>query len=234
MERDRLQPQSNSYDISTMKTYFNPGCALSIYKPEMEIEILGFLNKNYQETALHKICCRHDPQIEKGSLIINVCAGCDRRFRSLYEGISTISLWEIIDELDSFAYPDHQGLKLSVHDACPVREKPQVHQAVRNLLKKMNIEIFETKFNGTRSICCGDDFYPKNPVDKVHQAMRKRAESMPCEDVCVYCVSCIKSFHIGGKTPRHLVDLLMNEPTDPQMSDTVKWHEQLQEYIDLH
>ena len=74
-----------------IKTFFNPGCALSIYKREMENRIINFLNQNYQKTALHKICCRHEPQVEKGSLIINVCAGCDRRFRSLYEGISTIS-----------------------------------------------------------------------------------------------------------------------------------------------
>jgi len=33
---------------------------------------------------------------------------------------------------------------MSVHDPCPAREKPQVHQAVRNLLEKMNIEVVET------------------------------------------------------------------------------------------
>ncbi len=217
-----------------MRTFFNPGCALSIYKPSMENRILDFLNQNYKETAMHNICCRHDPQLEKGSLIINVCAGCDRRFRSLYEGIKTISLWEIIDSLDSFVFPDYKGFKMSIHDPCPVREKPQVHQAVRGLLKKMNIEVVETKFNGTRSICCGDDFYPRLPVDKVHELMKKRADSMPCRDVCVSCVSCIKSMHIGGKTPRYLIDLLMNETTEPQVYDTVKWHEQLQEYIDSH
>ena len=35
-----------------MKTYFNPGCALSIYKPEMENKIVKYLNKNYEETAM--------------------------------------------------------------------------------------------------------------------------------------------------------------------------------------
>lgn len=218
----------------TRQAYFNPGCALSIYKPEMENLILSFLNQNYKETTIHKICCRHEPQLKKGSLIINVCAGCDKRFGSLYKGISTISLWEIIDSLDSFQYPDYKCLKMSVHDACPVRKNSQVHQAVRNCLKKMNIEIVETKFNSNRSVCCGDDFYPKLPLDKVHNLMKKRADSMPCEDVCVYCVSCIKSMHIGGKTPRYLVDLLMNEPTDPQVYDTEKWHEELQEYIYNH
>lgn len=216
------------------KIYFNPGCALSIYKPDMENKILGFLNKNYGTVTMHKICCRHDPQLETGSLIINVCAGCDRRFSSLYEGISTISLWEILDGLDTFKYPDYEGLSMSVHDPCPVRTKPQVHQSVRSLLKKMNIKIVETKFNGTRSICCGDDFYPKLPVDQIHQRMKDRAQSMPCNDVCVYCVSCIKSIYIGGKEPRHLIDLLMGEKTEPQEYDTIKWHEQLQHYIDKH
>jgi len=210
------------------KIYFTPGCALSIYKPEFENVILEFLNANYEkgEIERHKICCHYDPKLEPDSLVINVCAGCDRRFGSLYEGISTISIWEVIDELgDKFKYPDHSGLKLSVHDACPIRKKPQVHKAVRNLLKKMNIEVIETEFHGTNSICCGDDFYPKLPIEEVHRKMKERAESMPCKDVCVYCVSCIKSMYIGGKTPRHLMDLLMNEPTDPQVYDTVKWHE---------
>lgn len=216
------------------KTYFNPGCALSIYKPEMENKNLKFLNENYGEVELHKICCHHNPQLESGSMIINVCAGCDRRFRSLYDGISTISLWEVLDGLDSFQYPDYKGLKLSVHDACPVREKPQVHMAVRSLLKKMNIEVIETKYHGTRSICCGDDFYPKLPLEQIHERMKERADSMPCDEVCVYCVSCIKSMHIGGKTPRHLMDLLMGETTEPQIYETVKWHEQLDDYIEKH
>ncbi len=220
------------------KTYFNPGCALSIYKPETENKILKFLNEHciekYGEVALHNICCRHEPQLQQDSLIINVCAGCDKRFRSLYPGITTVSLWEVIDELDSFAFPDYEGLKVSVHDACPVREKPQVHQAVRNLLIKMNIEIEETEFHGSRSKCCGDDFYPALPIEIVHEKMKNRAESMPCEDVCVYCVSCIKAMHIGGKTPRHLMDLLLEETTEPQIYDTEEWHQQLQEYIDRH
>ena len=219
---------------NTTKIYFNPGCALSMYKPESENKILHFLNETYGATALHKICCRHAPQLETDSLIVNVCAGCDRRFSSLYEGISTISLWEVLDGMDALTYPDHTGLTVSVHDACPVRGKPQVHLAVRSLLTKMNISIIETKLHGSQSLCGGDDFYPALPVDKVHDKMKERADSMPCTDVCVYCISCIKSMHIGGKTPRYLLDLLMNETTEPQVYDTVQWHNQLQEYIDKH
>jgi Fe-S oxidoreductase len=216
------------------KTYFNPGCALSIYKPEMVQQFLFLLRESYGEVQLHDICCHYNPKLEKGSLIINVCAGCDRRFQSLYEGITTISLWEIIDSLPDYPFPDYNGLKLSVHDACPVREKPQVHKAVRNLLGKMNICVVETEHHGTRSVCCGDDFYPKLPIEQIHQYMKKRAAAMPCDEVCVYCISCIKSMHIGGKQSRYLPDLLLNQRTEPQVYDTIQWHKQLQAYIDTH
>jgi hypothetical protein len=216
------------------KWYFNPGCALSIYKPEMEKKILQLLQEHLGEVDLHNICCQHDPQLPADSLIINICAGCDKRFSTLYQGITTISIWEIIDGIKEFPLPVYEGLRLSVHDACPIRGKPQIHQAVRSILGKMNVAVMEAKFSGIHSICCGDSFYNKLPLEKVHQLMESRAVSMPCDEVCVYCVSCVKAMHIGGKSPRHLMDLIMDEPTDPQTFDTVLRHEQLQEYIKEH
>lgn len=37
--------------------YFNPGCALSLYKPEMEQRILDKLNEEYAKVKIHNICC---------------------------------------------------------------------------------------------------------------------------------------------------------------------------------
>ncbi|MDL2259219.1 (Fe-S)-binding protein [Eubacteriales bacterium OttesenSCG-928-K08] len=217
------------------KIVFNPGCALSIYKPDMEHRILDFLQRHYHaELVMHNICCRHDPQLEKGTCIINVCAGCDRRFRTLYEGITTVSLWEILDQMDGLDYPDYQGAVMSIHDPCPIRQKPQVHHAVRSLLKKMRINLIEAPHAGEKSICCGDNFYPKLPVSKVNQLMKKRANEMPCSDVVVYCVSCIKSMHIGGKKPHHLLDLLVGEDTQAQIYETKAWHDALDVYIAEH
>ena len=214
--------------------YFNPGCALNIYKPEKEAQILQYLKETYPDVKLHDICCHFDPKVPNNSCIVNICAGCDRRFRSLYEGVSTISLWEVIDSLDNFPFPNYGGEVMTLHDACPVREKPAVHEAVRNLLKKMNIELIETEFHGTRSICCGDDFYKKIPLEDVHIKMKERADSMPCENVVVYCVSCIKSMSVGGKTPRHLVDLLFGEETVPQEKGVDGYHDDVDAYIEAH
>jgi len=200
----------------------------------MEHKIIEYLKKQFDNIQLHNICCRHDPCIEKGSLIINVCAGCDRRFDNLYEGVSTISLWEIFDQTELFPYPNYAKKKMSVHDACPVRSKPQVHLAIRSLLSKMNITLIEDKNHSTNSICCGDSYYPALPLELIHEKMKNRASTMPCDDVVVYCVSCIKSMYIGNKAPQYMIDLLFNETTTPEIYDTIEWHNQLQAYIDTH
>ena len=221
-------------DIDPDKCYFNPGCAMSLYKPEAVEESLHLLNRRFLPTKLHTPCCRHEPNLPKGSTIINNCAGCDRRFRSLYEGVQTVSLWEVLDAIPALPLPTYDGMQLSVHDSCSFRKKPQVHLAVRNLLDKMHIEVVESPFSGAKSVCCGDNFYGHIPVEEVNAFQKKRASQMPCDDVAVYCVSCIKSMAIGGKTPHHMLDLVLGEPTDPQETRLDVYHDELDRYIEEH
>jgi Fe-S oxidoreductase len=217
-----------------MNQVFAPGCALSIYKPELVVRILDFLNEDGGGLGQHRICCRHDPNLPTGSRVINVCAGCDQRFRELYEGISTISLWEVLAERDNFPFPDYAGRTMTILDACPTRTETRVHEAVRVLLRKMNIQIAEPRNTRTSGICCGDSFYGVLPIDQVKAQMIKRAREMPREDVVVYCLSCVKAMHIGGKRPRHMADLLFGEATAPGTFEPDAWHAELQNYIDRH
>lgn len=221
-------------DINMEQCYYNPGCALSTYKPDSEHKILVMLNEHFGPVKMHNICCHHDPKLPSESTIINNCAGCDRRFRSLYEGIQTISLWEILDSIDNLPLPNHSGMTVSVQDSCSYRPKPQVHATVRSILKKMNIEVIESQYYGTSSICCGDNFYPKLSIEKVNELQKKRAAQMPCQNVAVYCVSCVKSMTIGEKTAHHLTDLILGETTDPQELRLDVYHEALKKYMDAH
>jgi Fe-S oxidoreductase len=217
-----------------MKRVFAPGCALVIYKPELAQRMLEFLNGDLGRIDEHLICCRHEPGLEDGTQVINTCAGCDRRYRELYANISTVSLWEVLAESHSFPFPDYQGQKMSILDACPTRDQVRVHQAVRALLKRMNIELVEPQKTGTHGTCCGDSFFGVIPVDQVKEQMKKRASEMPVDDVAVYCVSCCKSLHIGGKKPRYLVDLLFGEATLPKTYEPAEWHQELDEFIQSH
>lgn len=217
-----------------MRQVYAPGCALMIYKPELAQKVLEFLNKNLGDIDEHLICCRHEPNLERGTRVINTCPGCDRRYRELYDGISTISLWEILSESKTFPFPDYNGMEMSIHDACPTRTEERVHTAIRKLLARMNIKIIEPENTRSKAICCGDSFYGSLPVENVKELMKKRANEMPCENVVVYCVSCIKSMYIGGKKPRYIVDLLFGEETGIGTYEPAEWRNELQKFIDSH
>ena len=217
-----------------MNQVYAPGCALMIYKPALAKKMTDFLALESSNPQPHLTCCRHEPNFAEGTQIINTCAGCDRRYRELYAGISTISLWEKLACSTTFPFPDYQGEKMSIHDACPTRSEERVHNAVRQLLARMKITVVEPEFTRSQAICCGDSFYGTLPVEKVKEQMRQRAKQMPCEDVAVYCVSCVNAMHIGGKTPRHLVDLLFGEKTVVKTFEPDEWHHELQAFIDSH
>lgn len=213
---------------------YAPGCALMVYKPHLARQVLAHLSASEGGSAQHLTCCRNDPGLPAGTCVINTCAGCDRRYRESHEGISTISLWEVLAGSDTFPFPDYAGAEMSVHDACPTRTEPRVQDAVRRLLERMNIRAVEPERTRGSAVCCGDDFFGKLPLEQVKERMRLRADSMPREDVVVYCVSCVKAMHIGGKRPRYLVDLLFGEETDPGIFEPVAWHAQLDEFIEAH
>jgi Fe-S oxidoreductase len=213
---------------------YAPGCALMLYKPQLAERLRAHLDATHGGMLTHLTCCRHEPHLDSGTVVINTCSGCDRRYRELYEGVSTVPIWEVLVADDSFDFPDYGGAQMAIHDACPTRTETRVHVAVRALLDRMNIVVVEPPATRLRAICCGDSFFGELPDERVTDLMARRAASMPREDVVVYCVSCIKAMHTGGRTPRYLVDLLFAEETSPGVCEPAPWHTQLDEFIDAH
>lgn len=171
-----------------MGQVYAPGCALLIYKPKLVDKVFKILNNDLGEVPEHLICCRHKSDFESDLQIICTCSGCDRRFKELYEGISTISLWEVLAESKTFQFPDYNGMEMSIHDACPTRSEERVHNAIRKLLEKMNIKVIEPKNTRKNAICCGDSFYGTLPTEQIKELMIKRSNEMPCDNVVVYCI----------------------------------------------
>lgn len=213
---------------------FAPGCALFLYKPHLIEKLHEFLDTNYGPIDQMDICCRHTPRIPDDTCVINICPGCDRRYRENYEDPRTISLWELLMESETFPFPDYQSMEMTIIDACPTRDQERVHEAVRAVAGRMKISIIEPEKTGTKSTCCGDTFFGKLPSEQVIEQMKAKAAGMPVDDILVYCVSCSKSMFIGGKRPRYLVDLLFGEETVPQTIDPDEWHTQLDEFIENH
>ncbi|MGE5449900.1 MAG: (Fe-S)-binding protein [Methanomassiliicoccales archaeon] len=192
------------------------------------------LNTNLGAMELLDLCCTKRPLLDDGIQVINVCPGCDRRYRENYPNVTTISLWEILAANDYIKLPDYQGQPMSILDACPTRSEERVHNAIRTLLSRMNIKLIEPAKTRTKSTCCGDSFYGKLPVEQVKTLMGRRAAEMPVNEVVVYCVSCVKSVFVGNRQPRYMVDLLWGEETLPQTYEPDAWHQELNEFIHKH
>jgi Fe-S oxidoreductase len=216
------------------KLFFAPGCALMLYKPDLVDKIHSLLNKKFGNIDLLLTCCQHNANLPENSRVINVCPGCDKRYGKDYKGVSTISLWEIINENNFLDFPDYKGQNMSIIDACPTREKDIVHNAIRELLSKMNVNIVEPKNTKRESTCCGDVYYGSMPTVKVKELMTEKAFEMPVNDIVVHCVSCIMAVSIGGKNPQYLADLLFNDKTLPKNTDLDEWHKELTEFIEMH
>ena len=216
------------------KLFFAPGCALMLYKPELAEKILLLLIRSLGKVEMLLTCCQHDPKLPENSKIINVCPGCDKRFGKDFKNITTISLWEIINQNDFFVYPDYEGRSMSIIDACPTRDEDRVQNAIRDLLLKLNIRLVEPKNTRRESTCCGDVYYGSMPTIKVKELMKEKALEMPVNDIVVHCVSCIMAVCNGGKNPRYLADLLFNEETFPKTFDLDEWHRNLTQFIHTH
>jgi Fe-S oxidoreductase len=213
---------------------FAPGCALVLYKPDLVEKIHEFLNSEFGDIGILDTCCKHVPNLSSPTQVINICPGCDKRFRNDYELTTTISLWEILASDNLFSFPNYNGMKMSILDACPTRDQDRIHFAIRKVLEKMNIKIIEPQNTKRKSICCGDSSYGIISTGLVKQQMKKRASQMPCDDVVVYCVSCIKSLYNGGRKPHYMIDLIFNEETYPKTFEPDEWHKELDDYINLH
>jgi Fe-S oxidoreductase len=222
-------------DRNMKHIYFNPSCTLELYRPQYGIEIYRYLQSIFPYIKIHDVCCRKPPRLPEGSVIVNVCTGCDMRWRTLYEGVDTISFYEILDTYGLFPYPDYQNSVMTIHDSCPVKSNPHLYDVVRHLLDRMNIKIIESDFCREKSLCCGNPLLREGKEEAGRAMLRKSAESLPVDDVLVYCISCMKVLAQAGKHTHLLLDLLMGNPSDPGEGKMGKaWYLSLKEYQKKH
>lgn len=217
-----------------MNYIFAPGCALLLYKPDLAEAAHEFLVSSLGEMEMLLTCCQHIPPIPEGTTVINVCPGCDRRYRTEYDSPRTISLWELVAESDTFPFPDYGSQPMTIIDACPTRDQDRIHDALRTLASKMNIELVEPDRTKRSATCCGDISYGKTPTRLVIEQMKSKADEMPLDNIIVYCISCIKAMFVGARHPRYMLDLLFAEDSLPQTFDPDEWHAELDAFVDSH
>ena len=68
------------------------------------------------------------------------------------------------------------------------------------------------------------NFYSHIPNEQVAEFQKKRAAQMPCDDVVVYCIGCVRSMTVGGKRPLYMPDLVLARHTKPMDNTLDEYH----------
>ena len=216
-----------------MKYIYAPGCALMLYDRELAELLKKEIEKRYTLADTRYMCCLDAEAPGKDTAIITTCTYCHTHYRTIQPDAPHVFFLEDLAESGDFDFPDYGGAEMSIHDTCSGRADDRYLNTVRKLLQRMNIRVAEPERSGKRGICCGSSLYGKLPIEKVTEFMKKRADQMPCEDVVVYCPTCVQSIAIGGKRPRYILDLLFGRETSPSVgsSDSIdEWKKDLGKY----
>ena len=127
---------------------YYPSCNFAVMHRKTAKKVKEYFEKRMPVAK----CCKIDQsKLEKEDIGLYVCQACRKQIE---DKVQTMSLWEYFDQLDDFSFPDYHGQKMYLQDCYRDRKHPEVHQAVRSLLKKMNIEVIEIEKNKENSIFC--------------------------------------------------------------------------------
>lgn len=191
---------------------YYPSCNFAISSPQTAKKVKSY----FQEKMMIAKCCKIEKRnFNKDDIGLYVCQACREQIK---DKVHTISLWEYIDQLDNFDFPNYQGQKMYLQDCWRDRNYIEVHQAVRSILKKMNIEVIEIEKNRENSIFCGtlhyenetlkDDHLSHYDQDIQERYMHDYVQQFQDIQVICTCNRCLKGILLGEGNGIHLLDLL--------------------------
>ncbi|MDD3221414.1 MAG: hypothetical protein EOM34_03510 [Clostridia bacterium] len=167
----------------------------------------------------------------KGDTVYSLCHNCSAIIEETKPGVKLKSLWELILSDETFNYPNYGNMSMTVQDCWRSKERREEQEAVRQLLKKMNINIIELEENYDKTDFCGDSLYRPAPVRNIKLApkrfvdnaegkfrdctkeeqieiMKDYCKQFQTDRVVAYCHYCIDGLQLGGMDARHIASLL--------------------------
>ncbi|SHI78249.1 hypothetical protein SAMN02745671_01653 [Anaerovibrio lipolyticus DSM 3074] len=233
--------------------FFVAGCVFSEGEPELSRKVQAYVKDRFSLPVIR--CCvakykvqefeermpewyrdewksvKHYEDFPSGSTMVSICHNCSAIFEERHPEIQRQSIWELILEDDSFPYPNYHGESMTVQDCWRSKENCAEQDAVRELMRRMNINIVELAENREHTKFCGYSLYqpqpprnaklaPKRFVDgakglfaehteeEKKRLMVEHCSQISTDKVVAYCHYCIRGLNLGGKQGIHLARLL--------------------------
>ncbi|OCA96567.1 hypothetical protein [Clostridium beijerinckii] len=241
--------------MNTENYTYVASCAFTREEPELSAKIQDYLKQRFDMPIIR--CCVRNYKVEEftadmpewmqprwratphykafseDSTMVYVCHNCAAIFQETMKEVKRISLWELILNDEEFKFPDHSHEKMTLQDCWRSYDNRSEQDAVRGLLKKMNVDIVEQDENYERTQFCGVSLHapapkrnlklaPKRFVENAdgkfipttseeqERLMREHCQNITTDKVVAYCHYCVKGLKIGGKQAKHLASLLFD------------------------
>ncbi len=210
---------------------FFPGCSLPGHSPHLVKAAYAYLRERLPDTGILLNCCGAPSQLlgERQMLeqvaggvarelaklgateLIAACTHCLHTIQDLLPGIKTRSIYEVMVETGLPQGLDGSRAEIfNIHDACGARQAPQIHEAVRRLLKDAGHEFSEMAHTRERSICCGSGGMVPAVAPALAKEMTEARLTEAKFDLVTYCAACRARFAAAGRPSLHLLELIFN------------------------
>ena len=170
--------------------------------------------------------------LQPGDTVYSLCHNCSNIIEEMHPDVHVKSLWELIAGDEEFSFPDYSGTEVTLQDCWRAKERYEEQNAVREILKKMNMVYVETEQNRENTRYCGSSLLRPQPArnpkvaprhygieateglfiphteDEQVQLMREYCSAFETETVVCYCHYCLEGLLQGGKDGRHIAQLL--------------------------
>lgn len=213
-----------------MANLFFPGCKPKADHPDESARLAAYIQEKFGIEP--QGCCRKDhPKLTPADTAIVVCNNCANIIGESGQADHIDFVWQIIDNDPDFVFPDYHGEKMTIQDCWMAADKRPVMEAIRSLLKKMNIDVVELDENFEKTTYCGMNLTAPCTESNAKLAPKRYAQDFAhmfqpldpearkayfvdyckqftTDKVVCYCKSCRGGLMQGGKQALHILELL--------------------------
>ena len=139
-----------------------------------------------------------------------IIAGCPSCRKELAESVGgeILGIWDVLEDIGLPEGAKGLGRPAALHDSCGARGDAHTQEAIRDIAKKLGVELVETEYSGDRSPCCGYGGLTAYANREVAGEMTEKCLERSDAPYISYCMACRDRFAREGRESRHILELV--------------------------
>ncbi len=139
-----------------------------------------------------------------------IIAGCPTCRKELAESVGgeILGIWDVLEDIGLPEGAKGLGRPAALHDSCGARGDAHTQEAVRDIARKLGVELVETAYSGDRSPCCGYGGLTAYANREIAHEMSEKCLERTDAPYLSYCMACRDRFAREGRESRHILELV--------------------------